>query len=180
MKNKSEVFSHFQTFVNFVETQFNKKIKTFRTDNGTEFINQNFLNFTKQRGILHQTSCVYTPQQNGISERKNRHLLEMTRTLLFQNNVPNNFWSEAVLTATYLINRLPSAILDFKSPIEILYNKKPNINHLKVFGCTCFVHKNKIDKLDFTSIKTFFVGYSLEKKGFKCYDPKTRDRKSVV
>ena len=98
----------------------------------------------------------------------------MTRTLLFQNNVPKNFWSEAVLTATYLINRLPSAILDFKCPIEILYNKKPNINHLKVFGCTCFVHKNKIDKLDFTSIKTFFVGYSLEKKGFKCYDPKTR------
>jgi Integrase core domain/GAG-pre-integrase domain len=62
MKNKSEVFSHFQTFLNLVETQFNKKIKILRTDNGTEFINQNFSNYLKQKGILHQTFCVYTPQ----------------------------------------------------------------------------------------------------------------------
>jgi hypothetical protein len=86
-----------------------------------------------QKGILHQTSCVYTPQQNGISERKNRHLLEVTRTLLFQNNVPKIFWSEAVLTATYLINRIPSTILSFKSPLNILLWKENEFRALKNF-----------------------------------------------
>jgi transposase InsO family protein len=171
MKNKSEVFSHFQKFSNFIETQFNKKIKILRTDNGTEFINQNFSNYLKQKGIFHQTSCVYTPQQNRVSERKNHHILEVTRTLLFQNNVPKVFWSETVLTAVYLINRVPSVVLDFKSPLEILYEKKINLDHLKKFGCTSFVQKNRIDKLDFTSIKTIFLGYSTQKKGYKCYDP---------
>jgi hypothetical protein len=68
MKNKSEVFSHFQTFKNWVETQYDKKIKTLRTDNGTEFINQKFLN---SKDNIHQTTCVYTPQQNGVFEHKN-------------------------------------------------------------------------------------------------------------
>ena len=95
-ENKSEVFYHFQNFVNLIETQYKKGIKIFRSDNGTEFINQNFTNFTNLKGIIHQTSCVYTSQQNGVSERKNRHILEMTRTLLFQNNVPKFFWSEAI------------------------------------------------------------------------------------
>jgi transposase InsO family protein len=75
-----------------VENQFDTKIKTFRSDNGTEFVNRNFLEFFKQRGILHQTTCVYTFEQNGVSEWKNRHLLEVTRVLLFQNNVPKIFF----------------------------------------------------------------------------------------
>jgi IS30 family transposase len=164
MKTKDEVFLHFQTFVNYVETQFDKKIKTLRTDNGTEFVNQKFSNFLKQKGIVRQTTCVYTPQQNGVSERKNRHIMEMTRSLLFQSNVSKIFWSEAIITSIHLINRLPSAILDFKSPYELLLKEKPNIDYFKVFGCTCFVHINRIDKLDFTSIKTIFLGYSMEKK----------------
>jgi hypothetical protein len=142
MKSKSEVFSHFQNFTNLIETQCNTKIKILCTDNRTEFINQSFSKFTKFRGIIHQTSCVYTSQQNRISERKNRYFLEMTRTLLFQNNVPKIFWSEVILTATYLINRLLSTNLSFKSPLKIFYNRKINLDHLRVFGCTCFVHKN--------------------------------------
>jgi hypothetical protein len=88
----------------------------------------------------------------------------MTRTLLFQNNVPRIFCSEAVLIAVYLINRLPSIRLSFKSPLEVLYGRKINLDHLKVFGCTCFVYKNRLDKLDFTSIKTIFLEYSTKKK----------------
>jgi Reverse transcriptase (RNA-dependent DNA polymerase)/Integrase core domain len=173
MKNKNKVFSHFQNFTNLVENQFNKKIKTFRSDNGTKFVNEKFSKYFNERGILHQTSCVYTPQQNGVSER-NRHILEITRALLFQNNVPKTFWSEAVLIATYLINRLLSAKLNFKSPLEILFGRKNNLGHLRVFGCTCFVHKNRVNKLHFTSIKTIFLGYSFQKKGYKCYDPKDK------
>jgi transposase InsO family protein len=76
MKNKNEVFSHFQNFANLIEIQYNTKIKILRTDNEMEFINQSFSNFTKSKGIIHQISCVYTPQQNGVSERKIHHLLE--------------------------------------------------------------------------------------------------------
>ena len=134
-------------------------------------MNQNFSNFLKQKGIIHQTTCVYTPQQNGISERKNCHLLEMTRALMFQTNVPKIYWSDAILTATYLINRLPSVVLKNKSPLEIIYQRKIIFNHLRIFGCTCYVHQNKRDKLDHTSIKAIFLGYSSKKKGYKCYDP---------
>jgi hypothetical protein len=86
--------------------------------------------------------------------------------------VPKIFWWEAVLTATYLINRVPGAILSFKIPLNIFYGRKINLEHLRIFGCTSFVHKNRIYKLDFTSIKIFFLGYSTQKKGYKCYDPK--------
>ena len=98
-------------------------------------------------------------------------MLEVTRALLFQTNVPKSFWSDAILSATHLINRLPSVKLKNKSPLEIIYQQKPNINHLKIFGCVCFVHIKKKDKLDHTSTKTIFLGYSSTKKGYKCYDP---------
>jgi hypothetical protein len=108
---------------------------------------------------------VYT-QQNIVSERKNHHLLEITRVLLFQNNVSKIYWSDVVLTDAYLTNRLPSVNLNYKSPLEIIYQKKLNINHLRVFKCTCYVHNNnKHDKLDFTSIKIIFLGYLSQKKG---------------
>jgi Integrase core domain/GAG-pre-integrase domain len=83
LKAKSDVFLYFQEFYIFIENQYNAKIKTFRSDNGTEYVNKKNLEFFKQKGILHQTTCVNTPQQNGISERKNKHLLEVTRAILF-------------------------------------------------------------------------------------------------
>jgi hypothetical protein len=95
-----------------------------------QFVNKKFSNFFQQRGIMHQTTCVYTRQQNGVSERKNRHLLEITRVLLFQNNVPKIYWSNAVLTVAYLINRSSSVNLDYKSPLEIIYQRKLNIDHV--------------------------------------------------
>ncbi len=171
LKTKDEVFSKFQEFTNYVENQYNTKIKKFRSDNGTEYINKIFSDFLKQKGILHQTTCINTPEQNGVSERKNRHILEVTRSLLFQSNVPKRFWSDAMLTAVYLINRLPSTILNYKIPLEILNNRKMNLDHLRIFGCTCFVHIKRQDKLDKNAVKTIFLGYSSQKKGYKCYDP---------
>jgi hypothetical protein len=89
----------------------------------------------------------------------------MTRILLFQNNTPKIYWSRAVLTAIYLINRLPSVVLEYKSPLEILYQRKITIDHLKVFGCTCYVHNNtKKDKLDARAIKMIFLRYSSQKE----------------
>ncbi|GKB45074.1 ribonuclease H-like domain-containing protein, partial [Tanacetum coccineum] len=103
--------------------EFNKKIKVFRSDNGTEFVNQYVNKFCADKGVIHQTSCAYTPQQNGTAERKHRHLLNVVRSLMFQGGIPLRMWSECILTATYLINRLPSSVLNGKSPYEMIYKK---------------------------------------------------------
>jgi hypothetical protein len=129
--------------------------------------------YLHSNGIVHQTSCVGTPQQNGVSERKNCDLLEKTRAIMLQMNVPKHFWSYGILTVVYLVNRLPSRVLEFKSPLEVLQNKVPDISHIKVFGCTCFMHLSAThrDKLDPRASKCIFLGYSTTQKGYKCYDP---------
>ncbi|RVW82043.1 Retrovirus-related Pol polyprotein from transposon TNT 1-94 [Vitis vinifera] len=133
------------------------------------------------QGILHDSLCVNTPQQNGVAERKNGHLLNTTRALLFQGNVPKSYWGEVVLIATYMINRIPSRVLDNKSPVEILKSFYPHFrtsNGLtpRVFGCTAFVHVHSQhrDKLDPRAIKCVFLGYSSTQKGYKCYNPLAR------
>ncbi|KAJ0821780.1 putative RNA-directed DNA polymerase [Helianthus annuus] len=99
LKSKMEVFENIENFYQLVLTQFKKKVKIFRSDNGTEFVNNKMDVFCKTKGILHQTSCAYTPQQNGVAERKHRHLLNLARSLLFQSGVPLSFWADCVLTA---------------------------------------------------------------------------------
>jgi len=101
------------------------------------------LEFFATTGITHQTSCVETPQQNGVVERKHKHLLEVSRALLFQAALPLRFWGEYVLTATHIINRMPTKILKGKTPYEVLHGSPPAYNHLKVFGCLCFVSTQK-------------------------------------
>ena len=91
MKDKSEVPEIFISFYNMVQTQFDKGIKRIRSDNGKEYANHTLSNFTSQRGILQEFTCVDTPQQNGVAERKNRHLLEVARAILFQMAVPNSY-----------------------------------------------------------------------------------------
>ena len=102
--------------------------------------------YFKDLGIIHQTSCVNTPQQNGRVERKHRHILNVSRALLFQTNLPVKFCGEAVLTAAYLINRTPSSVFNGRSPYEILHGVKPDYKALRVFGSTCYVHRASRDK----------------------------------
>ncbi|RVW87157.1 Retrovirus-related Pol polyprotein from transposon TNT 1-94 [Vitis vinifera] len=137
--------------------------------------------FLAQEGIVHLSSCVDTPQQNGIAERKNRHLLEVARSLMFSMNVPKLFWGQAVLTAAYLINRMPSRVLKFQTPCQTLLKSFPTTRLIstvppKIFGCSVFVHINQQhrSKLDPRSLKCIFLGYSSNKKGYKCYSPVTR------
>ena len=147
-----------------------------RTDNGTEYVNKEFSTFLSAHGIIHQTSCPDTPPQNGVAERKNRHILEVARSLMFTMNVPKFLWSEAVLTATYLINRTPSRILGMKTPCEMLLGENKFVVPPKVFGCTCFVrdHRPLVNKLDPRAVKCIFVGYSSGQKGYKCWSPNER------
>ncbi|XP_068344010.1 uncharacterized protein [Pyrus communis] len=169
LKFKSEVMDAFKDFHNLVMNHFSSQIHILRSDNGTEYTSKNMTNYLSTHGIIHQTSCVGTPQQNGIAERKNWDLLEKTRALMLQMNVPKRFWSQGVLAATYLINRLPSRVLDTKSPSEVMQNKKGNLSHLRIFGCTCYVHiqSHHRDKLDPKAVKCVFMGYSSTQKGYK-------------
>ncbi|KAJ0445166.1 putative RNA-directed DNA polymerase [Helianthus annuus] len=161
LRNKMEVFENVESFYELVLTQFKKRVKVFRSDNGTEFVNNKMDNFCKSKGIIHQTSCSYTPQQNGVVERKHRHLLNLTRSLLFQSGVPLNFWSDCVLTAVYIINRLPSSVLLGKSPYELMFGFRPSLTHLRIFGCLCFsTILNDSDKLSFNAEKCVLIGYS--------------------
>jgi IS30 family transposase len=161
MRHK-DVFTCFQNFCAYVKNQFDVQVQVIRTDNGTEYVNKPFASFLSSQGILHQTSCPDTPPQNGVAERKNRHILEVARSLMFTMNVPKFLWSEAVLTATYLINRMPSKILGMKSPCQLVLNKNGFIVPPKLFGCTCFVrdHRPSVGKLDPRAIKCIFIGYS--------------------
>ncbi|GJV35730.1 retrovirus-related pol polyprotein from transposon TNT 1-94 [Tanacetum coccineum] len=154
LKNKAEVYDRFTAFYAMIQTQFQKSIQVVRSDNGGEYMNSQMNLFFQSKGIVHQTTCPHTPEQNGVAERKNRLLLEMTRALIIESNAPNFFWPEALATATYLINRLPTKILKMKTPLETLseYHTLPQVLTLepKVFGCTVFAHipKSYRDKLD--------------------------------
>ena len=114
-------------------------------------------------GIFHQSSCAYTPQQNGVVERKNRHLVETARTHLLHHKVPQRFWGDVILAACYLINRMPSSILHDQIPHSILFPNHPLFClPPRVFGCVCFVHilTPGQDNLSAKATKCVFLGYS--------------------
>ncbi|RVW52614.1 Retrovirus-related Pol polyprotein from transposon TNT 1-94 [Vitis vinifera] len=176
MKNRAELFSIFQKFYAEIQTQFNISIRVLRSDNAREYFSAPFTSFMSHHGILHQSSCAHTPQQNGVAERKNRHLVETTRTILLHSNVPFRFWGDAVLTACYLINCMPSSVLHDQIPHSLLFPDQP-LYFLppRVFGCTCFVHilTPGQDKLSAKAMKCLFLGYSRLQKGYRCYSLET-------
>jgi transposase InsO family protein len=182
LEKKSEVEQRFKDFVQMIENQFQTKIGILRSDNGTEYFNKYLSTFLVTKGIIHQSTCRDTPQQNGVAERKNRHLLEVTRAIMFSMNVPKYLWGNALLTACYLINRMPSRVLKYETPVEVLQNYFPMSRiiadlPLKVFGCLCYVYipNNFRSKLDPKAEKCVFLGYASNKKGYKCFNPVTKN-----
>uniref|UniRef100_A0A5B6ZV70 Integrase catalytic domain-containing protein n=1 Tax=Davidia involucrata TaxID=16924 RepID=A0A5B6ZV70_DAVIN len=175
LEDRSQLFTVFQSFYAEISNQFNAKLLAFRTDNALEYTKvSSFKQFLESRGIIHQTSCIHTPQQNGIAERKNGPIIAIARALMIQMHVPKLFWGDAVLTATYLLNRMPSRVLKGKSPFQILFpGKNPFPLPPKVFGCVSFVHNLTPgrDKLDPRAHKCIFLGYSRTQKGYRCYSP---------
>jgi hypothetical protein len=185
LHRKSEVMQVFKQFHAMVCTQFNKKIKILRSDSGGEYIPKEFKAFLASEGVVHQCSCTEQPQQNGVAERKHRHIQEMARALRLHANLPKVFWAEAANTAVFLINRLPTPLLDNVSPLEKLHGYPPKYNLLKIFGCTCYVllPKTEYSKLDAKSVKCIFLGYSETQKGYRCYDweaKKVRVSRNVI
>jgi len=169
MSFKSDTQTILKSFFSWVKTQFQHDIKTLRADNGGEFLS--IRPFLDSCGTLFQHSCPYTPQQNGVVERKHRHLLNVSRALKFQANLPLKFWGESLQTACYLINRLPSPLLSHKSPYELLHNTPPTYTHLRVFGCLSYAtNLTPTNKFDERAHRCIFLGYPLGQKGYKVYD----------
>ncbi|GKV43433.1 hypothetical protein SLEP1_g50721 [Rubroshorea leprosula] len=177
LKHKSEAALYLVNFCNMVETQFETHVQQMRSDNGKEFTEGLVKDFCQKKGILQQTSCVNTPQQNGVVERKHRHLLEVARALCFQANLPLKFWGECILTATYLINLTPTPVLFGLTPFEKFFQKAPCYDHLKIFGCLCYAHNHSKNRTKFDSraSKCVFIGYPFGKRGYRLYDLETNE-----
>ncbi|KAI5332732.1 hypothetical protein L3X38_022861 [Prunus dulcis] len=118
----------------------------------------------------------YTPQQNGVVDRKNRTIVEMAKAMLHKKGLPYYLWAEAVHTAVYLLNRCPTRALGDKTPFEAYSGRKAGLAHLKIFGCVCYVHipSEVRQKLDAKSTKGIFVGHAIYEKGYRVYDPATK------
>ena len=138
LKRKSEVFNCFKDFKAIVEKQSGYMIRTVRSDQGGEYTANDFEAYCTQQGIRHQTTPAYTPQLNGVAERKNRTILDMARSLLKAKKLPKQYWAEAVSCAVYLLNRCPTRSLQAVTPEEAWSGHKPSVTHLRVFGCVAY------------------------------------------
>ena len=140
MKEQSELYSIFKSFYMEIKTRFNASLRIFRSDNAHEYFHTSLSQFFDDHGIIHQSSCPYTPQQNSVAKRKMCHLLEVTHALKFHMHVPKSYRSDVVLTVYNLINRMPSTILGGQIPYTVLSPDAP-LFHLprKIFGCVCYM-----------------------------------------
>ena len=141
IKERSELYSIFKSFYMEIKTQFNDSLCIFRSNNAREYFHTSLSQFFDDHGIIHQSSCPHTSQQNVVAERKMRQLLEVTHAIKFHMRVPKSYWNDAVLTAVDLINRMPSTILGGQILYTVLSPDAP-LFHLppKIFGCVCYVH----------------------------------------
>ncbi|KAJ4816146.1 hypothetical protein LUZ62_028712 [Rhynchospora pubera] len=165
MANKSDVVSIFSGFKVQVENLFGCTIKVLRTDGGAEFKPIG----TRFPQIIHQTSCPHTPQQNGISERKHRHIVELSIAIMSHASIPHIYWDEIFSSTIYLINRLPSS-LNHTIPYKILFSKDPDFSFLRVLGCLCFPYTRPYNsnKFEPRALPCVFLGYAKSQKGYRC------------
>ncbi|CAA7062104.1 unnamed protein product [Microthlaspi erraticum] len=176
LSEKSETFSSFKLFKKKVETETGKAIKSLRTDRGGEYTSHEFSEFCKEHGIRRQMTTAYTPQQNGIAERKNRTVMNMVRCMLSARKMPKSFWAEAVSWTFYVLNRCPTLAVKNITPQEAWSGIKPSVEHFKVWGSIAHAHipDEKRSKLDDKSTACILLGFSEESKGYRLYNPKTK------
>jgi len=170
MTRKSDVATIFPTFITQMANQFSTSVKIVQSDGSGEFINTVLQNHFAAHGIIHRLSCPGTPEQNGLAERRHRHVVDTGRTLMAHASVPIKYWSAAFRTAVFLINRLPSSAIKYKSPHELVFGSSPSLDFLRVFGCSLLSLFGR-SKLDYKSVCCVFIGYSANHKGYYCLEP---------
>nr|GFB42685.1 retrovirus-related Pol polyprotein from transposon TNT 1-94 [Tanacetum cinerariifolium] len=152
LKHKHEVFENFKVFKSEVELQLRKKIKALCFDRGGEYLSQEFKDYLSKNGIVQNLTSPYTPQQNGVSERRNRTLLDMARSMFNLTTLPLSFWDYALESAVHILNMVPTKKVD-KTPYEIWHGKAPNLSYLKIWGCEAYVKRDSANKLYQRSVK---------------------------
>ncbi len=176
LKAKSKVFMYFKQFLVLAENMSACKLGTLCSYRRGEYMSSYFNSFLAEHGIKHQSTVPYTPQQNGVAERKNMSLMEMARCMVKSQALPHSCWLEAVMCATYVLNRCPTKALQSITPYEAWHGRKPSVAHLHVFGCLAYalVRGQHRKKLDDKAVKWIFVGYGSESKGYRLYHPQTK------
>ena len=182
---KSQALDVFKAYKAEVENQLNKTIKAVRSDRGGEYYGRfdgsgeqrpgPFAKFLEECGIVPQYTMPGSPSMNGVAERRNRTLKEMVRSMISHTTLPNSLWGEALKTATYILNRVPTKAT-VKTPYELWTGKKPSIRHLHIWGCPAEArpYRPNEKKLDSRTVSSYFVGYSERSRGYKFYDPASR------
>lgn len=168
LASKSEVAQRFREFTVVAENLFDQRLKCIRTDNGGEFVNKAFAGFCKEPGIVHQRSTPYSPQQNGLTERMNRTVMEMACSMIVYKQIEKLWWAEAVSSAVFTTNRILNSAHPTKSPYEVCYEVAPALIQLRVFGSMGYTHldNSKRKKLDPKSFKCMLLGCA---EGCKAY-----------
>lgn len=168
LKHKNEVFETFKRWRAMVENRTGRKLKTIRSDNGTEYTEGVFKEFCDQEGIVRHWTVRNTPQQNGVAERLNRTLLERARCIRSNSGLGREWWAESVATACYIVNRAPHSTLDGDTPYRLWSGEHADYNVLRIFGCTAYYHV-KENKLDPRAKKAIFLGYAKGVKGYRLW-----------
>ena len=176
LRTKNETPEVIIKLIKQLQVRLDKTVRIIRTDNGTEFVNQQLRNFYESIGITHQKSIPRTPQQNGVVERRNRTLVEAARTMLIFSKAPMFLWAEAIATACFTQNRSLIHPVHEKTPFELIHNKKPDLSFLRVFGALCYPTNDSQDlgKLRAKADIGIFVGYAPDSKGYRIYNKRTR------
>jgi hypothetical protein len=176
LQEKSQTQETLKGFFRRAQNEFRLRIKKIRSDNGMEFKNSQIEGFLEEEGIKHEFSSPYTPQQNGVVERKNRTLLDMARTMLDEYKTLDRFWVEAINTACYSINRLYLHPILKKTSYELITGKKPNVSYFRVFGNKCFILVKRGRKSKFApkAVESFLLGYDSNTRAYRVFNKSTR------
>nr|GEV79254.1 retrovirus-related Pol polyprotein from transposon TNT 1-94 [Tanacetum cinerariifolium] len=182
LEHKDETYPILKDFINLVENQLNKKVKAIRCDNGIVFKNAHMIELCGSKGIKREYSNAITPQQNKVAERKNRTLIEAARTMLADSKLPTMFWTKAVRTACYVLNRVLVTSPQNKTPYALLTRYIPFVSHFKPFGChvTILNKSDQLGKFDGKADEGYIVGYSVSNKAYRVYNvPNKRVKESM-
>jgi transposase InsO family protein len=172
LQDKSETQGTLKCFLRRAQNKFEQKVRKIRSDNGSKFKNLQVEEYLKEKGIKHEFSAPYTPQQNGVVERKNMTLIDMARTMLGECKTPERFWSEVVNTTCHAINRLYLHRLLKKTSYELLTGNKPNVSYFCVFWRKCYilVNKGRHSKFAPKAVEGFLLGYDSNTKAYRVFN----------
>jgi hypothetical protein len=173
LRSKDEAFLYFKKIKALAESDRGVRLRAFRTDRGGEFNSIEFTRFCEEQGVRRNTTAPYSPQQNGVVERRNQTVVEMARSLMKSMQVPATFWAEAVRTAVHILNRSPTRSLKGLTPYEAWRGRKPKVDYFRTFGCVAHMKivGPGMNKLSDRSRSGVFVGYEEGSKAYRVFDP---------